>query len=356
MSRNSICYSIRYEMININQLLKALPKTTTVLVEESFVSLDTHVDPARKARSSGISRTKLESLDQTADGHARTNWKVNSQHDSSTQYDVTVEVIVPTTGGLFAIAKEKWQPKTYKDVLTKSDVRVRCSCPDFYWSGMMHNNGPHGKYKGSLASGGTTVPNAQGDPIFPKIRNPSGDLSMCKHLHSVFKYFPANAFDIMSKARKYNNTTKTTSEKTEKVEEGKEPLEIIQEPPEREKGEPIQISAEEKAPILDSLYEAGEKMDQMVQNNASDVINDTNEKAETEKEPEKVNASDLIEDETDLEYVPREQPVSEIVAPKQETEKPKVDANDVLGNNKTTEIEDNIKKVSASDIINPVSK
>jgi len=348
-------------MIKISQLLKALSKTQNVLIEESFASLDTHVDPARKARSSGIHRTKFESIDQSTDGHARTHWKVNSQSDSGKQYDVVVEVIVPTKGGLFALAKEKWQPKLYKDILTNSDVRVHCNCYDFYWSGMMHNNGPSGNHKGSLATGlSTLVPNAQTNPSFPKVRDPSGNLSMCKHLHSVLKYFPANAFDIMSKARKFNNTTTVDAEKTEKVDDGKQPLEIIQEPPERKRGEPVAIPTEEKAPILDSLYEAGQKMDQMVQDNASNVIDDANKTVEEEEkapDAEPAPASDLIQDETDVEYIPREQPASNILNQPKELEKKEVDASKILGDNtEPKEIENNIKKVSANDIINPSSK
>ena len=60
-------------MIKVNQLLKALPRSANVLIEESFAAIDTHVDPARKARASGIHRTKFEYLDESTDGHARTH-------------------------------------------------------------------------------------------------------------------------------------------------------------------------------------------------------------------------------------------------------------------------------------------
>ena len=55
-------------------------------------------------------------------------------------------------------------------------------------------------------------------------------------------------------------------------------------------------------------------------------------------------------------YIPKNQPVSNIVSPESEPKSSKIDPNAILGNNESNEIEDNIKKVSANDVINPTMK
>lgn len=348
-------------MINISQLLNALPKSATTLVEESFAELDSHVDPSRKARASSIGMTKFTGLSESDDGHARTNWLVNSASDAKVKYNCTVDIVVPKAGSLFALAKGKWEPAKFKDILTKSDVRVNCTCPDFYWSGMMHNNGESGRYKGSLASKATSVWNPQSDPQFPAVRNPSGDYTMCKHLHSVFKFFPTNAFDIMGKARKFNNTIQPSEEKTEKVNDNKVPVEKIKEPEDRKQGEPVTIPPEETKPILDSLYEAGEKLSQEVENNASEMIDNKN--AETEvvnntKPEEKALQPDLISDDTEEEYIPIVTDVNKVLNNPIDKTTPEssVDVNKIMGTKPAIETEKDIKKVSVTDIINPTMK
>jgi hypothetical protein len=165
----------------------------------------------------------------------------------------------------------------------------------------------------------------------------------------------------MGKARKFNNSIQPSEEKTEKVNDNKIPIEKIKEPEERKQGEPVTIPPEETKPILDSLYEAGEKLSQEVETNASEMIDNKN--AETEvvnntKTDEKVTLTDLISDDTEEEYTPNINGVNNVLNKPIEEAKPEsnVDINKLMGSKPATETEKDIKKVSANDIVNPTMK
>jgi hypothetical protein len=105
-----------------------------------------------------------------------------------------VELHVPISGGLFAIAKQKWNMKTFMDVFKKSDVKVYCSCPDFFWGGQKYNVGPHGQYKGALSPGNVGPYRLDKEIVnkAPDIRDPNREHVLCKHLLSVMNVFLAN--------------------------------------------------------------------------------------------------------------------------------------------------------------------
>lgn len=350
-------------MINVKKLMENLqlsyPKP---ILEHSFVELDNNVDPARKARASGLGAF-YQYLDESSDGHASTHWKVQSASEPTLKYDAVVEIVVPTDGGLFALASGRWEPKKFKPILTQSDVRVHCNCPDFYWAGMMHNVGPNGKYKGALAMGNSTlVKNAQSSPSAPVIRNPSGNNTMCKHLHSIFKVFPSNAFEIMSAARKFNNKTKIDTEKTEKVNSNEIPVEKIKEPEQPEKGKPRQIPEAESKPLLDSLYAAGEQLNKDIQNGATDMINNSNDVAETEANKEETPTepvNNIIQDQTIEEepIEPESVNINDVVnADTDEDNQNEPIANNILSEPDENKINKNIKPVSVDEVMNSGKK
>jgi len=351
-------------MINVKKLLENLQTTyPKPLMEHSFVELDSHVDPARKSRATGLGAF-YKYVDETPDGHTATHWQVQSASDANLKYNAVVEIVVPSEGGLFSLVS-KWEPKKFKSILTQSDVRVHCNCPDFYWAGMMHNGGPNGKYKGSLAQGNPTlVKNAQTAPSAPVIRDPSGSNTMCKHLHAIFKVFPANAFQIVSAVRKFDNKNKVDTEKTEKVDSGETPIEQIKEPTQPESGKPREIPPSESKPILDSLYAAGEQLNKDIESGASDILNDANDAVESKninKEPELKTepVNNIIQDDTIEEepVEPEAVDVNDIVNTNTEESKPtESNASKILSAPDEDEINKNIKPVSVDQVMNSGKK
>lgn len=276
-------------MINIKKFLnnvrKQYPKQE--LLENSFASLNTMSDDGRRNRASGMTAF-YQDIEQSPDGQARTTWMVPSQSDPSTKYQSTVEIVLSNSGGLFSIAKSKWDPKGFSSILSQADVRVSCTCPDFWWGGQTYNLGSKGKYKGNLASG------ANGTDLAPDIRDPKRQHVLCKHLISVFNVFPANSFKIMGDARKYDANLETNPDATRDIEQGETVL--------KKQQELFSIPDDGKKVITDALYKGAEELSKNQENEGSEeLINEKNEVTEeiTAQEPSDTT-SEIIEDKNEV--------------------------------------------------------
>ena len=229
-------------MINKKKLLENLARIapSEPLFEYNASQLSTMSDSARKIRSKSMTAF-YTGISQGPDGQARTHWKVPSQSSRGVNYQPIVEIVVPTSGGLFGLAKGKWDPKKYSEILKKSDVKVYCNCPDFHWSGMAYNLGPNGKYKDSNVNASSSI-------LPPNIRDPERKHVLCKHLLSVIQVFPFNASDIFSSARKFKVQIETNPEITADLDDGLQPL--------QKDIETVSVTPEQKDVIMDSIQTA----------------------------------------------------------------------------------------------------
>lgn len=261
-------------MINIkkfiNNVRKEYPKQD--LLENSFSSLRNMSDDARRNRAAGMTAF-YQGIEQSSDGQARTMWMVPSQTDPSTKYRSTVEIVLPTDGGLFSIAKGRWDPRRFSNILSQADVRVSCTCPDFWWGGQTYNLGAKGKYKGNLASGANTT------DLAPDVRDPNREHVLCKHLISVFNVFASNSFKIMSDARKYDANLETNPDATDEIEKGNAVL--------KKQQELFSIPDEGKKVITDALYKGAEELAKNQENEGAEKLiderNETTEEITTEE-------------------------------------------------------------------------
>lgn len=278
-------------MINIKHLI-VNAKSMYPLMEDSFSQLKQNSDAARQSRSVGMS-AKFDRLDQGQHGHARTHWKIPSQSGNGT-YDAVVEIHVPSKGGLFALAKGKWDQKKFSRVLANSNVKVHCSCPDFYWSGMKYNLGPAGKYKGNLSpnqnAGHKGEPNVVANNLAPDNRDPDRKHVLCKHLLSVFRVFPFNASTIMSQAKKFDNNIMINDEIAKDLDQGRRAL--------GKDIELIEVSDEEQKNIIDPVMDrsSGELEKDQENQGSEEIIQNRDEPEEIQREiPDETE--DIIDEE-----------------------------------------------------------
>ena len=102
-------------MINRNKLIESLeamrPKP---LLEETFSKLYKISDSARVERSKPMI-AYYRGLDQDSqNGQAITKWNVPSATDKKKSYTCMIEIIV--RGGLFVLAKDKWNAKKFAGI------------------------------------------------------------------------------------------------------------------------------------------------------------------------------------------------------------------------------------------------
>lgn len=342
-------------MINIKKLTENLhnmyPDRKTIL-EDSFNDLARTVDDGRKGRASALP-AYYQSIDQAKDGNARTHWEVPSQSGNG-KYQQVVQIHVPVQGGLFTVAQGKWQPKVFAEALSKSDVRVHCSCPDFYWSGMKYNLGPAGVHKGSLAPNQPMVKGETTPVPPPDARDPDRKHTICKHLYSIFQVFPNNALKIMGDARKYskeNEVIEIDDKITRDGDQGRATLE--------KDIDTVGVTEGDTSIVTDSLLKAAEVLDQQKDEGSEDIIDDRNEEiidqTEDSVEQEEViderpedipdeveevkerGAEEIIDDknEVSVEYNESDVQVEEIIepidGPEEEESKDGPSASDILG-------------------------
>lgn len=208
-----------------SKFLSRIKDSSESLLEYSFGELKELSDPARRSRSKGIT-TFFKGLTQGPDGQARTLWDVPSQSKRGMNYRVTVGIEIPKIG-LFGIAKEKWNPARYASVLKNMDVKVHCTCPDFYWAGPKYNLGSSGFLKGSLVPNQNAGHKGTGyneqtvvtEP--PDSRDPNREHVLCKHCIAVSTNFAANALKIMKEARAFVVKIKINDEMGKEEDSGK---------------------------------------------------------------------------------------------------------------------------------------
>jgi hypothetical protein len=170
------------------------------IMEATFSQLAQTVTPERQAKSKSIVAQYRE-VSEAPDRQCRTIWGVPSQSGNGT-YDVYVDIVIPTTGGLFAWSHnvEKMADNQFGNLMKNADVRVSCTCEDFYWSGIKYNN-MKGK---SYASGNPKkVVGEMENPTPPVVRDPEQRKRMCKHIKAVYDVFPSKARQIIVDVRKH---------------------------------------------------------------------------------------------------------------------------------------------------------
>lgn len=208
-------------MINKHKFLEGARR---YLLEETFSGMSAMSDDARKARSRGMIVRYTRIYQDKDDGHAVTEWNVPSQNTPGKSYTCDVGLIVK--GGLFNLAKKKWNATEFSIAFSQADVRVYCNCKDFNYSGAKFNTGPNsdGKLRGNNTYAKSSGYKGEEDIATkaPNIRDPYREHILCKHLNAVFNRFKNNAFDIMRDAKKFNATGITVSDDvTSAVKKGK---------------------------------------------------------------------------------------------------------------------------------------
>lgn len=179
------------------------------LFEETFSKLYSLSDQKRVSRSKPMIVKYTGLYQDKSDGQAVTKWTVPSATNKSSSYTCLIGIAVK--GGLFALSKEKWNAKVFSEAFANANVKVHCSCPDFYWSGMKYNLGNNGKLKGhtfAVSSGYKYEKDVVTKA--PDKRDPNQRQVLCKHLLAIFPRFSANAFDIMRDAKKSSAGPVTT--------------------------------------------------------------------------------------------------------------------------------------------------
>lgn len=287
-------------MINIRKLTENMQRMyprSKPIMEYTFSELRNSSDNARKSRvrSDGlVVEYQKDLLDQSKDGHPRTHWIV-SNPSKGTEYSQVVQIRVPVKGGLFALAAPttKWNLKSLSSALAKAEVRVHCTCPDFYWAGMKYNLGPSGPKKGALAYDmHAGLPHEQRNPQAPVIRDPSGKHTLCKHLIAVMSVLPTNASSIMSSIRHYtdDNRIETNDQLTDEMDRGAAVLDKDVNRPQEEDERKIPVTEGEKSEMATAFADAitKEKIE-----GSTEIIEDENKEILDKEEAEPIERDDL---------------------------------------------------------------
>jgi hypothetical protein len=266
-------------------------------MEYTFSELRNSSDAARKSRvrSDGlVVEYQKDLLDQSKDGHPRTHWIV-SNPSKGTEYSQVVQIRVPVKGGLFALAAPttKWNLKSLSSALAKAEVRVHCTCPDFYWAGMKYNLGPSGPKKGALAYDmHAGLPHEQRNPQAPVIRDPSGKHTLCKHLIAVMSVLPTNASSIMSSIRHYTdeNRIETNDQLTDEMDRGAAVLDKDINRPQEEEERKISVTEGDKSEMATAFADAITKEKS---EGSTEIIEDENKEILDKEEAEPIEKDDL---------------------------------------------------------------
>ena len=310
-------------MINVANLLENMKGLRNkAILEYNASQLISNPDGNRRELSNRMTGY-YKYLDQTeTDGQARTHWEVPSA-STNDKYEVVVEIHVPTNGGLFAWAKsKKWQPKLFKDILTKSDVKVHCECEDFKYR-MKYQASPKGKNAGLLAQNQQSKSGNGSSLTEPPVHtNPNGNLRICKHIHRVLSLFPTNASTIMSQAKKYKMTKDADVEKTEKADAGQEPNVETEKPVVTQAQDKPTLTEADKSIVTDSLYKAAEDMAVAPSTptvTSAEETTDQEEEQSEETPEEDADVTDALDKAYQIGMLPQEPEVTE-EEQKEETE------------------------------------
>lgn len=310
------------------------------LFEYSFTELKNNSDGDRKARAKGIV-TLFEGVIQGPDGQARTLFKVPSQTNPGSDYQVTVAVIVPKSS-LFAIAKGKWDPKVFASTLKTADVKVHCTCMDFLMGGQKYNLGPQGKYKGATLTDKTQPSYKTMDPTAPDYRDPQRIHVLCKHCIAVATNFTANSFNIMKAIRGFVSEVKVDDKKTKDMDEGKKPL--------KKDIELVDMDQEKANKITEGLVHGGEMLQEeestLEKDNQTPMEDGEEVKDIVETSPiEPVEQVEQVEPFEEVESVEQVEPFDAVDEQVQETNLQKNPESNEVGQKLVPEIDKSVKKV-----------
>ena len=167
------------------------------MLENNMAFYSRKTDGGRKLRSKEITR-RFVKISRNPQGQAVTEWQVPSASDPGKTYDCYISV-EPSQGTLFTLAHSGGNLKRKIQLIKDADVRCFCTCPDFNWSGMKYNmKHRYGGYEeGHNSADG--VPD--GSDIRPRVKDPRGRNTVCKHLLSCFTGMLTSASVIMKAAR-----------------------------------------------------------------------------------------------------------------------------------------------------------
>lgn len=110
-------------MIDRKKLIESLEAMRPrPLLEETFSKLYKMSDAPRVNRSKSIIAYYRGLTQDAKDKQAITKWEVPSASDKSKTY--TCQIAVTVKGGLFALAKEKWNARKFSEAFATADVKV----------------------------------------------------------------------------------------------------------------------------------------------------------------------------------------------------------------------------------------
>ena len=180
-----------------NTLLRCLA-TGKNLIEANTAFFVKKVDKKRMDAGKKMEH-HLAGLLRGPDGNAVVEFLVPSRSEAGVMRHCFIDVI-PKGTNLFNIAQTTKKLADRVKLLKEADVKCYCSCPDFNWSGMKYNL----KHKhDSLAAGhhSDDPRDDNGEDIFPKVRDPQQQTTICSHLVAALKGMVSNAGAIMKAAR-----------------------------------------------------------------------------------------------------------------------------------------------------------
>lgn len=227
-------------------------RNARALIETDMATTRKAADPAKAIRAKVLER-HFNKISRNHRGHAVIEWKVPSASDPSKSYDCYISV-EPKHGTLFTLASAGGKIGDKMQLIRQADVRCFCTCPDFRYSGAAYNM--NSKYD-ALEDG-----HGESDwvNIRPKVRDPRGKQTLCKHLIACCDGIGTNASVILKAAR----TAKFPKEYTKEPEQveilGKEQSapssgEIAslngKESPEKPSGEIRSYNSGRKKPVVD---------------------------------------------------------------------------------------------------------
>jgi len=302
-------------MISLKKILKPLMEYS--YAELAKMANDSESGRKRQIRSSGLITNYLGAIDKSKggvdqgdDGQVRTFWKVESGTKSGKYYNCVIEFHIP--GGLFSVAKDKKSMKEIHPILAAADVKVHCSCPDFYWSGMKYNLGSNGKYSGALSPKQNAGYDGEKDTVSikPDKRDPNRVNVLCKHLLAIKKNIGFNVSSIMRDVRNYDKNAakiKVDPDKTKQLDKGNVPLGKNIQYEDVDDSQLRSVSKQDASDMVESIIHTpvvDPAQQKETTDNAAEVITDESKPVDDENRTDNADeiiASDIIDAESDNE-------------------------------------------------------
>lgn len=167
------------------------------LLENNMAFYSKKADSCRKLRAKSTKRF-FKGISRNQQGQAVLEFAVPSASNPGRRYQCYISV-EPPQETLFVLAHADGNTAEKMAMIKNADVKCFCTCPDFNWSGMKYNmkHRYDGYEEGHTSMSG--VPD--GSDIRPKVRDPRGKNTVCKHLLACFNGILLSAPTIMKAAR-----------------------------------------------------------------------------------------------------------------------------------------------------------